>query len=146
MVIGSTNPHKDAVEVACGGLSDVTLHVQTSRMAELMTAADCAIGAAGSTTWERCVLGLPALVTILAPNQAPIAQAVEAIGGHHVIGWHDALTVEDYAGRRARAGRSEPEPHVRVAAGICDGNGAARVVSCLSQQSTSNAPSGTSHA
>ena len=146
VVIGSTNPHIDAVEVACGGLSDVTLHLQTSRMAELMTAADCAIGAAGSTTWERCVLGLPALVTILAPNQAPIAQAVGAIGGHHVIGWHDALTVEDYADA-VRALNGQNLNHMsKVAASICDGNGAARVVSCLSQQRASNVPSGTSHA
>jgi UDP-2,4-diacetamido-2,4,6-trideoxy-beta-L-altropyranose hydrolase len=43
--------------------------VNVSNMAELMANSDLAIGAAGSTTWERCCLGLPSLVVILAENQ-----------------------------------------------------------------------------
>ncbi len=38
-------------------------------MAELMRDADLAIGAAGTTSWERCCLGLPSLIFILAANQ-----------------------------------------------------------------------------
>ncbi len=44
-------------------------HVQTPHMARLMAAADLAIGAGGTATWERCALGLPALVFSLAENQ-----------------------------------------------------------------------------
>ena len=36
----------------------VVLHPQLPSLAELMVKADLAIGAAGSTTWERCSLGL----------------------------------------------------------------------------------------
>ena len=38
-------------------------------MASLMAASDVAIGAAGSTTWERCCLGLPSVVIGTADNQ-----------------------------------------------------------------------------
>lgn len=47
-----------------------------SNMAELMTEVDFCIGAAGGTTWERCVLGLPTLLIVLAENQRPAARAL----------------------------------------------------------------------
>lgn len=51
-----------------------------SDMARLMTEADLAIGAAGSTSWERCCLGLPTIQMILAENQRLIAQALAQAG------------------------------------------------------------------
>jgi UDP-2,4-diacetamido-2,4,6-trideoxy-beta-L-altropyranose hydrolase len=56
------------------------LHVDTQHMPELVFDADLAIGAGGSTTWERCVLALPALTLILADNQVAAARALEAAG------------------------------------------------------------------
>ncbi len=38
-------------------------------MAELMYASDLSIGAAGSSVWERCCLGLPSLMYVTANNQ-----------------------------------------------------------------------------
>ena len=49
-------------------------------MAELMLQADLAIGAGGTTTWERCYLGLPAIVFTLAHNQAAVNLAVSTYG------------------------------------------------------------------
>jgi len=51
-----------------------------SNMAEVMASADLAIGAAGSTSWERCCLGLPSVMVVLAENQALIAQALNRTG------------------------------------------------------------------
>ncbi|MBZ8139595.1 UDP-2,4-diacetamido-2,4,6-trideoxy-beta-L-altropyranose hydrolase [Rubrivivax gelatinosus] len=41
---------------------------------EPMLQADLAIGAAGSTSWERCCLGLPTLMVVLAENQREAAR------------------------------------------------------------------------
>lgn len=49
-------------------------------MAQCMADSDLAIGAAGSTTWERCCLGLPTLMVVLANNQQAIADALEIAG------------------------------------------------------------------
>ena len=49
-------------------------------MARLMTGSDLAIGAAGGTAWERCCLGLPALVVVLAANQRAGAVALHKAG------------------------------------------------------------------
>lgn len=78
VVIGAQHPQRAEIEQACV-TQGYACHVQTSRMAELMVAADLAIGAGGSATWERCCLGLPALSICIAENQRKqIADAAEA--------------------------------------------------------------------
>ncbi len=47
----------------------IEVKVNISNMAELMANSDLCIGAAGSTTWERCCLGLPTIMLITAKNQ-----------------------------------------------------------------------------
>ena len=131
VVIGAGNPHRQAVRSLCEGIPRAELHVQTSRMAELMMRADLAITAGGSTTWERCVLGLPALVTIQSEDQAPIAKAVEAVGGHRVLGSSKDLTAHDY-GRAIQALPPDELLHMStISATLCDGRGAQRVATHL---------------
>lgn len=51
-----------------------------SNMAQLMADSDMAIGAAGGTAWERCCLGLPSLILVLANNQQAGAIALQSLG------------------------------------------------------------------
>lgn len=59
--------------------------VEVKDMAKLMADSDLAIGAAGSTLWERCCLGLPAIVLVLAENQIENSRAMQAEGLAFVI-------------------------------------------------------------
>ena len=130
-VIGSQNPHRQAITAACGRLRDARLHVQTTGMAELMAGADLAIGSGGSATWERCALGLPAVVTLLAENQTLIAEAVTKAGGQRTLGWFETVAPIDYA---QAIDAIEPNQLGRMsaaAAHICDGAGTDRVVDAL---------------
>jgi UDP-2,4-diacetamido-2,4,6-trideoxy-beta-L-altropyranose hydrolase len=68
VVVGAQHPCCEQIKTACVQHGFVC-HVQTNKMAELMAAADLAIGAGGSATWERCCLGLPSLVFCTADNQ-----------------------------------------------------------------------------
>ena len=68
VVIGAQHPFREQLELTCTK-HGIFCHVQTKRMAELMVAADLAIGAGGSATWERCCLGLPTLAICTADNQ-----------------------------------------------------------------------------
>jgi len=131
VVIGANNPHRHAVERACAVLPNATLHVQTGRMAQLMADADLAIGGAGSATWERCALGLPALVTILADNQTHLAQAVQAAGAHRVLGRSEELTADDYAKALDAVDAPSLTARSSAAAAICDGKGVERVAAKL---------------
>lgn len=60
--------------------------VNVEDMAARMGSSDLAIGAAGSTSWERCCMGLPTILIVLAQNQEPGAKALEAAGAAHLLG------------------------------------------------------------
>ena len=73
IVMGSHAPYLADVKTYIQRYPEMTLHVDTDKMPELMLDADLAIGAAGTTSWERCCLGLPTLMFINASNQSLIA-------------------------------------------------------------------------
>jgi len=76
VVLGKTSPHVAMLKDYSKG-SHIKIVINTNNMAELMMDADLMIGAAGSTSWERCCLGLPSLVYVLADNQIKIAENLE---------------------------------------------------------------------
>lgn len=77
IVMGATALYHDEVRRQAADLRfRVTVSVNVSDMAERMFKADLAIGAAGSTSWERCCLGLPSIIIILEENQRSIAEAL----------------------------------------------------------------------
>lgn len=81
VVMGSTAPHIDAVKQAArNSKHQVSVQVDVQNMAEVMANSDLAIGAAGSTTWERCALGLPTILLVLAENQLEIAKHIASYG------------------------------------------------------------------
>ena len=90
VVVGSSNAHIAEVRALCDGRANLHLHVQAQNMAAIMAAADLALGAGGTTTWERCYLGLPALVTAIAENQFAVAADCGAAGLIRYLGtWTD---------------------------------------------------------
>jgi UDP-2,4-diacetamido-2,4,6-trideoxy-beta-L-altropyranose hydrolase len=66
--------------------------VGVSNMALLMAESDLAIGAAGSTSWERCCLGLPTIQIVLAHNQEHIAQALSKVGAALMLSSQEIAT------------------------------------------------------
>jgi UDP-2,4-diacetamido-2,4,6-trideoxy-beta-L-altropyranose hydrolase len=75
VVIGLQHPRCEEIKRVCFE-SGYECHVETNRIAELMTQADLAIGAGGTALWERACLGLPTITLCLAENQrAQIADA-----------------------------------------------------------------------
>ncbi len=131
VVIGAANPHRDALASRCAHLAECELHVQTTRMAELMARADLAITGAGSTTWERCVLGLPALAVAQSEDQSAIARAVADAGGHELLGRAADVQAGDYASALERMTPAMLLDMSAAAAALCDGRGAERVGSVL---------------
>lgn len=77
VVMGATSPHLEQVKTLAVKMPNPTqVLVNVNNMAELMANSDLAIGAAGSTAWERCCLGLPSVVMVLEENQRIIAKAL----------------------------------------------------------------------
>lgn len=85
VVVGARHPQREAIDARCARRG-WTVHVQTERIAELMRAADIAIGAAGASSWERCWTGLPSLALVVAANQQPIADHLADAGAAIPVG------------------------------------------------------------
>ena len=81
IVMGSTSPWIEAVKQQVAIMQWRTVvKVGVNNMAEIMANSNLAIGAAGSTSWERCCLGLPTIMLVLAENQRDIANVLEDVG------------------------------------------------------------------
>ncbi|WP_434054211.1 MAG: UDP-2,4-diacetamido-2,4,6-trideoxy-beta-L-altropyranose hydrolase [Roseibium sp.] len=111
------------VPFSCDVLCDV------GNMADLMSEADIAIGAGGTSTWERCCLGLPSIIVVLAQNQSEVARVVSRSGASLVADSLRSNVLAEALDRLASvAFRTEMS---ESAAAICDGDGSWRVVSQL---------------
>jgi len=86
VVMGATAPWLDEIRKEAQDMPWPTrVLVGVSDMAQLMADSDLAIGAAGATSWERCCLGLPTIMLVLAENQRKIAEELCEAGAAHLI-------------------------------------------------------------
>jgi len=91
IVIGANNPHRKTIEQQVLRRPHTTLYESRPHLADLMTQADLALGAGGTTTWERLCLGLPSLVVSIAENQ--VASCVALHRSHLIdyLGYQDKV-------------------------------------------------------
>jgi UDP-4-amino-4,6-dideoxy-N-acetyl-beta-L-altrosamine N-acetyltransferase len=128
VVMGEHAPWLDRVKLLARHITQPTeVKVNVSNMAQLMAESDLSIGAAGGTSWERCCLGLPAIVVVLAGNQRDGAHALEQRGCVKLI---DQLADLPHLLREMLG--ETVSPHVlsqlsQSSSNITDGNGSARV-------------------
>lgn len=94
VVVGGMNCRKEAIAARCSSMPNVEYHCQIDYIAELMRKADLSIGAGGSTTWERCYLGLPSLTIVTAENQREITALVHEQGAAYRLGESAEVTVQ----------------------------------------------------
>jgi len=126
IVMGAHSPHIESVRNISSQLSQqVNIYIDTKNFAELMTAADLAIGASGSTTWERCCLGLPTVQIGVARNQDFIGEALAKISAIKLVYKLEEMIpiLEDSL--------NWAEEAACQASKICDGKGALRTFNHL---------------
>ena len=135
VVLGTGAPHLDRVRALVDSLpGGGTLHVEPENPAAVMAAADIAIGASGSTSWERCALGLPSVVLVVADNQESIARALAEKGAAGLLGRVGEITPKSLR-EAVSALLEDPERRsamTRAGRQICDGRGAERIAEALS--------------
>jgi UDP-2,4-diacetamido-2,4,6-trideoxy-beta-L-altropyranose hydrolase len=119
-------PHYQTVRNFCQINSDWIRFIDfVDDMAELMNSQDVAVGAGGTTSWERACLGIPSIVIPLASNQINSCEKLASL--------HAAITMEI---SEIEAGLSEQynllikkfRAYRRSALAICDGLGLMRVL------------------
>jgi UDP-2,4-diacetamido-2,4,6-trideoxy-beta-L-altropyranose hydrolase len=135
VVVGAGNAHHKSIEALCTSISGIQLHCQVDNMAQLMSQADLALGAGGSTTWERCALGLPSLVISVADNQVAIADGVDKAGAHRHLGLSRNVSVAQLTAA-IEVFSGEPgilEKMSRSAYALVDARGCERVIKTLKE-------------
>lgn len=85
LVLGASSPWIEEMRRLSETMPGVELKVAADNMAELLSHCDLAIGAAGSSAWERCCLGVPTLMLMLADNQREIATQLSAAGAAKLL-------------------------------------------------------------
>jgi UDP-2,4-diacetamido-2,4,6-trideoxy-beta-L-altropyranose hydrolase len=97
VVLGPAAPHRWRVVTDLGVRQ--CLHVDPSNFADLAVEADFAVGAAGSSSFERACIGLPSLVVQTADNQIDLIKAFERAGAAVAASISDLDRVEEFAAR-----------------------------------------------
>lgn len=131
VVMGAQAPHLAQVQnLATDMPYATTVRVDVRDMAAQMARADLAIGAAGGTAWERCVLGLPTLVAVVADNQKLGAQSLDRAGAALLL---SDLSEQGFADAFEKLARKPDLLHrmSQAAARLCDGHGANRVAAAI---------------
>ena len=133
VVVGGDAPSLPALSDAAARDRRLRLWVNTAEMASLMADADIAIGAGGSSVWERATVGLPAATVILAENQRPMIEQMAAAGLTLALDAR-APDFDDRLRTAWSALVSDPGLRWRLtqrSAELCDGHGAARVAEAI---------------
>lgn len=129
VVVGGGAPSLPALRALAQRDPRLTLHVDAQDMPRLTLETDLAVGAGGSTTWERCVLALPTLALVLADNQVAAAEALAKAGVAPCLDVSapnfEADFTREVADLLANAERRAALS--AASAGVCDGLGAERV-------------------
>jgi len=126
VLLSPRSPHYQQVKTMCEQIPNVTHLDFSNNMAELMLDHDCAIGAPGTTSWERACLGLPSIVIPLAENQRETSIQLEAAGAALVVQLNEIDS--ELVDKLTLITTSWPQ-YVDANLRICDGLGANRVVS-----------------
>lgn len=132
LILGRNAPHLQAVlELAKCSPWQVEVLCGINDMARRLFDADLAIGAAGGSTWERCCLGLPTVLLIMAENQKVGGFALAEKGAALLLDPSASLTSQLQA---ALASISKPQvlrQYSIAASNITDGLGCDRVLESM---------------
>jgi UDP-2,4-diacetamido-2,4,6-trideoxy-beta-L-altropyranose hydrolase len=85
VVLGAFSPHNEMIKDYAID-KNIEVIIGAVNMAELMLNADLAIGASGSTNWERLCLGLPSLIFTVAKNQRKVSKNLDELGLIRLLG------------------------------------------------------------
>jgi UDP-2,4-diacetamido-2,4,6-trideoxy-beta-L-altropyranose hydrolase len=134
VLIGPLNPHVCALAERAGG--NIQLQTDVADTAALMAWADVAIAAGGTTAWELAFMQTPALLLVLAENQAGVAAGIHNFGAAHTLGQAGNLTSADIADA-LRELISDPTRRQRMAERgrmLVDGRGVERVIAAMAER------------
>jgi len=138
VVMSSRAPWLEQIEKqALASHLNVRVYVDVKNMASLMAECNLAIGAGGSTSWERCCLGLPTILFVTAKNQITIASNISRKGAGINLGeiTPDSLVMLQQTIAKLQRNPESLASVIKSASACCDGQGVYRVLNTLEEES-----------
>lgn len=135
IVIGAAYERIDRLSDWAARNPSVAIHRGVQDMANLMVAADLSVGAPSSATWERCCVGLPTILVVMADNQRTAGAALVRAGAGSSLGWHTGVSWMDVRDAILDL-KSRPGARMEMAAEaakIVDGLGTLRVSEAIEE-------------
>ena len=141
VVVGRLFKNIETLEELSKQYSSLHLHYNVSDMASLMKQCDYAVSAAGTTLYELCALGIPAISISMADNQIPMAEifatvdAVPYAGDIRVQTTDEMNTIFEQISGHLLSLYNDPSKsriqHKKMRQ-LVDGNGAIKIAKVLS--------------
>ncbi|MDC0587006.1 UDP-2,4-diacetamido-2,4,6-trideoxy-beta-L-altropyranose hydrolase [Gammaproteobacteria bacterium] len=136
VIMGKSSPWIGQVKESASKMeykTDVLTDVEN--MAELMYKSDLIFGACGSSSWERCCLGIPSINIILEKNQEKIGNALHSLGACVSLSKSSQSSVEiKHAIINLLKSPYSRKKMSRIASGVTDGRGIEHIYKCLMQE------------
>ena len=135
IVVGANNNKKKEIELLCKKNDYLKYHYNISNISEIMKQTDIAIGAGGSTTWERCAIGLPSIVVTIAKNQEETTKYCAEKEVLNYLGKAENITIECIARaiNELILSPSKRSAFSKKSMDLVDGNGADHIYSQLNR-------------
>lgn len=137
VAVGGSNPYQQELQEAARFSDPAAIIVSNSLdMPTILANADVAIASAGTTCWELCFLGLPALLVVLAENQEGVADELSRRGIARNLGRADCVTpaVIRNALRALLQSEWDRQRMSELGRRLVDGLGSARLVSLMQSE------------
>lgn len=142
VAVGDQTPNLDVLVRTTARMTGVKLHAPADRIADLMAGADVLLCAGGTINWERCCLGIPAIIGTIADNQRTVQSALTRARTGISVGEWQNVTAERLAGL-IQGLRSKPRLTRSLAIrahSLVDGSGADRVAQIMFPESVTLRP------
>lgn len=130
LVLGGQAPYRQQLEEQAREMDmEVSFLSDVQDMERLLCEADFVLGAAGSSALERCVLGVPSAITVIADNQSEICQNLGEAGAALNLGELTHLQEETTAQQLLELFKDHQALRLmsEKAASVCDGHGLSHV-------------------
>lgn len=123
IIVGKSYAHLDKLNKTIALNPKIKLHRQVQNMADMMSKADLSIGSGGSTSWERCTLGLPTIGWPIADNQIQVIESLVSLGVFKIAAAKNLME------KIEQTNPNELSSMSKRGFAVCDGRGA-RLVAC----------------
>jgi len=133
VIVGSNNPNKKQIMKLCSKISYCNFYEQVKNISKYMKKADLAIGGGGTSTWERCCLGLPTIITSISKDQKKIAEELSKIKCVINLGTSKKTTKLDYVNALNKVNLKELEKMSKKCLVLVDGKGVKRTINKIIQ-------------